>query len=142
MTAQTLPIPQERVRPGPIQRPVRLALSAIAMWFVWVVPTVRLGRVLPADVAGSPSFVAVTWMVFAALVAGITVAHVRRVGAGSAIEGLLAGFLMTVLFVILDIGHVVLMHPALLSSYSPLSVAPYLVVPAITTPLVALLRRQ
>jgi hypothetical protein len=142
MTTQTLPINQGWTRPRPIQRPVRLALSAIAMWFAWVVPTIRLGKLLPAEIAVSSTFVSVTWMVFAALVVGITVAHVRRVGAGTAVEGLFVGVLLTGVFVILDIGHVVLMHPALLASYSPLSFAPYLVVPAITTPVVALLRRR
>src|SRR5688572_30798826 len=68
MTTQTLPIDRGWTRPRPIQRPVRLVLSAIAMWFIWVVPAVRLGRVLPAEVAGSPTFVAAIWMVFAALV--------------------------------------------------------------------------
>ena len=142
MTTQTLPIHQGWTRPRLIRRPVRLALSAIAMWFAWVVPTIRLGRVLPADVAGSPTFVAAIWMVFAALVVAVTVAHVRRVDAGTAVEGLAVGILLTGIFVILDIGHVVLMHPALLSSYSLLSFAPYLIAPAITTPVIAFLRRR
>ena len=140
MTSQTLdrPWPTPRL----IQRPVRAVGSGAGVWLIWVTVVVLAFELLPTDTGSSAVFVAMTWVALAILVAATATAYLRRVSMSSAREGLLIGLLWVASFIILDLVHYALMHPALLDGYWSQSVPPYLVVPALTTVLLGGLRAR
>ena len=125
-----------------IQRPARAVLYGIGAWFVWVTLAVTAYELLPAEIGNSTVFVATTWLLLAALVAGLAADYLQRVGVSSRGEGLMIGVLWAAMFVVLDLGHYAVMHPALLNGYLERTVLPYLIVPTLTTVLMGGLRRR
>ena len=132
----------QSARSRTIQQPARAVLYGIGVWFTWVTVVVTAYELLPAEIGSSAVFVATTWALLSALVAGVAASYLRRVGASSVGEGLVIGLVWAAMFVVLDLGHYAAMHPALLDGYLERTVPPYLIVPALTTVLMGGLRRR
>jgi hypothetical protein len=142
MLSDAPPVDRVRRLDQPIQRPFRAFVTAIVVWFAWVFTVAGLARLLPAEIATASLYVALTWVAFSALVVGLAVDYLRRVGVAGAAEGVLLGLFWFGLFAVLDLGHIVLMHPNLLDGYAARAIPPYLAVPAITTLVLGWLRAR
>ncbi len=127
-----------------MQAPIRILLYGIAIWFVWVSLVVASAQILPTGISGSALFVSMQTLALAALVLGSTILYLRKVGEGSAGEGLLVGLAWAVVMVALDFAHSVVM-PEMVPDFGAYfaAVAPsYVIMPIITTLTMGSLERR
>jgi len=121
-----------------------MLLYGIAIWFVWVSLVVFSAQLLPAEISGSALFVSMQMVALAALVLGLTVLYLRKVGRSSFGEGMLVGLVWVVVMIAIDFAHSVVM-PAMIPDFGAYiaAVAPsYVVVPIITTMTMGYLERR
>jgi hypothetical protein len=127
-----------------MQSPIRALLYGIAIWLVWVSLVVFSAELLPTSIVGSPLFVSMQIIALATLVLSSTILYLRKVGEGSAGEGLLVGLAWAVVMVGLDFAHSVIM-PEMVPDFGAYfaAVAPsYVIMPIITTLTMGYLERR
>lgn len=115
-----------------MQRPIRSIAYGFLIWWIWF-GFIGLSRLLPDAVTSAPSFPSVRLLVLVLLVIGFAVDYLRRIGQGSAREGLAVGLLWAALLVANDLGHFAFMEPVDLGQYLTVFAPLYLWVPIAMT---------
>lgn len=115
-----------------MQRPIRAIAYGFLIWWIWF-GFIGLAQLLPDAIRSAPSFPSVRLLVLVLLVVCFAVDYLRRVGRGSAAEGIVVGLVWAVLLVANDVGHFVLMAPVDLGQYFLVFAPLYLWIPVATT---------
>ena len=115
-----------------MHRPIRSFVYGFLIWWLWF-GFIGLAQLLPDAVTSAPSFPSLRLLVLVLLVIGFAVDLLRRIGRGSAREGLVVGLLWAVLLVANDLGHFTFMEPVDLGQYFAVFAPLYLWVPIATT---------
>lgn len=115
-----------------MQRPQRAVAYGFLIWWIWF-GFIGLAQLLPEAITSAPSFPSVRLLVLVLLVVAFAVDYLRRVGRGSAQEGIAVGLVWAGLMVANDIGHALFMEPLNLGQYLTVFAPLYIWIPVATT---------
>ena len=124
-----------------MQRPIRAIADGFLIWWIWF-GFIGLSQLAPDAFTSAPSFPSLRLLVLVLLVVFFAVDYLRRIGQGSAAEGVIVGATWAVLMVANDIGHFLVMSKTDIGTYLT-SVAPlYAWIPVATVIVFSQLRAR
>ncbi len=115
-----------------MQRPIRAIAYGFAIWWIWF-GFLGIAQLFPSSITAAPAFPSARLLVLVLLVVLFAVVYLRRIGQGSAREGLAVGVTWAVLMVANDIGHFMFMEPTNIGSYLTTFAPLYAWIPVATT---------